>query len=93
MITYVKGEYVDKYNLLYEEAVKEFEKALAVPKISATQQAVLWNNIGMAYEQDEEYEKAVEAYKKVGTCNASGWFIKSAAASALRLQKKIDAGE
>ena len=26
MITYVKGEYVDKYNLLYEEAVKELKK-------------------------------------------------------------------
>lgn len=26
MITYVKGEYVDKYNLLYEEAVRELKK-------------------------------------------------------------------
>ena len=77
----------------YDEAVKSFEKALAVPGISATQKAVLWNNIGMAYERDEEYEKAVEAFKKVGTFNAKGWFIKSAANSAIRLQKKIDAGE
>ena len=76
-----------------EEAVKCFEKALAVPNISAVQKAVLWNNIGMAYEKDEEYEKAVEAYKKVGTFGASGWFIKSAANSVVRLQKKIDAGE
>lgn len=76
-----------------EEAVKCFEKALAVPNISAVQKAVLWNNIGMAYEKDEEYEKAVEAYKKVGTFGASGWFIKSAEGSAARLQKKIDAGE
>ena len=89
----VKGYILRDLLKKYEEAIKEFEKALAVPKISATQQAVLWNNIGMAYEQDEEYEKAVEAYKKVGTCNATGWFIKSAAASAARLQKRIDAGE
>ena len=47
----------------------------------------------MVYEKDEEYEKAVEAFKKVGTFNAKGWFIKSAENSAKRLQKKIDAGE
>ena len=77
----------------YTEAVKEFEKALAVPGINNTQQAVLWNNIGMAYERDEEYEKAVEAYKKVGTFNVKGWYVQSAAKAAERLQKKIDAGE
>ena len=77
----------------YEEAVKSFEKALAVPNVNASQKAVLWNNIGMAYEKDEEYEKAVEAFKKVGTFGVSGWFVKSAENSAVRLQKKIDAGE
>ena len=77
----------------YEEAVKSFEKALAVPNVNAAQKAVLWNNIGMAYEKDEEYEKAVEAFKKVGTFGVSGWFVKSAENSAVRLQKKIDAGE
>ena len=76
-----------------EEAVKAFEKALAVPGINDYQKAVLWNNIGMAYERDDEFEKAVEAYKKVGTFKASGWFMKSAENSAKRLQKKIDAGE
>ena len=76
-----------------EKAVKAFEQALNVQGINNTQKAVLWNNIGMAYERDEEYEKAVEAYKKVGTFNAKGWFIKSAENSAARLQKKIDAGE
>ena len=76
-----------------EEAVKAFEKALAVPGLQNYQKAVLWNNIGMAYERDDEFEKAVEAYKKVGTFNAKGWFIKSAENAAKRLQKKIDAGE
>ena len=77
----------------YEEAVKEFEKALAVPNVNNHQKAVLWNNIGMAYERDEEYEKAVEAYKKVAAFNVKGWFVQAAAKSAERLQKKIDAGE
>ena len=77
----------------YEAAVKAFEQALAVNGLTETQKAVLWNNIGMAYERDDEYEKAVEAFKKVGTFNAKGWFMKSAANAAVRLQKKIDAGE
>ena len=76
-----------------EEAVKAFEKALAVPGIRDIDKAILWNNIGLAYEKDDDYEKAVEAFKKVGTFNAKGWFIKSAENSAKRLQKKIDAGE
>ena len=77
----------------YGEAVKAFEKAMESPGISNTEKAVLWNNIGMAYERDEEYEKALEAYKKVGTFNVKGWFIKSAGNSAIRMQKKIDAGD
>ena len=76
-----------------EEAVKAFEKALNVPGIRDVEKAVLWNNIGNAYEKDDDYEKAVEAYKKVGTFNAKGWFVKSAENAAKRLQKKIDAGE
>lgn len=76
-----------------EKAVKSFEYALATPNLNEFQKAVLWNNIGIAYEREEEYEKAVEAYKKVGTFKASGWFMKSAANAAIRLQKKIDAGE
>ena len=76
-----------------EEAVKAFEKALNVPGIRDVEKAVLWNNIGNAYEKDDDYEKAVEAYKKVGTFNVKGWFIKSAENAAKRLQKKIDAGE
>ena len=76
-----------------EEAVKAFEKALNVPGIRDVEKAVLWNNIGNAYEKDDDYEKAVEAYKKVGTFNVKGWFVKSAENAAKRLQKKIDAGE
>lgn len=77
----------------FEGAVKAFEQALALPSLTESQKAVLWNNIGIAYEKDEEYEKAVEAYKKVGTFKTTGWFMRSAANSAIRLQKKIDAGE
>ena len=77
----------------YDEAVKAFEKAMESPGIKDFEKAILWNNIGMTYERDEEYEKALEAFKKVGTFGASGWFIKSAANSVVRLQKKIDAGE
>ena len=77
----------------YDEAVKAFEKAMESPGIKDVETAVLWNNIGISQERAEEYEKAVEAYKKVGTFNVKGWFIKSAANSAIRLQKKIDAGE
>ena len=77
----------------YDEAVKAFEKAMESPGIKDVETAVLWNNIGISQERNEEYEKAVEAYKKVGTFKVQGWFIKSAANSVIRLQKKIDAGE
>ena len=77
----------------YDEAVKAFEKAMESPGIKDVETAVLWNNIGISQERNEEYEKAIEAYKKVGTFKVQGWFIKSAANSVIRLQKKIDAGE
>ena len=76
----------------YDGAVKSFETALTLTK-NANQKATLWNNIGMTWENAGEYEKALEAYKKVGTFNARGWFIKSAEMSAKRMEKKINAGE
>ena len=92
-ILYRHRGYIQRDSLKeYDAAVKSFENALAL-NINNTKKAVLWNNIGMAWENAQEYEKALEAYKKVATFNAKGWFLTSAANSASRMQKKIDAGE
>ena len=72
----------------YNGAVKSFETALELAA-NDFQKATLWNNIGMTFEAAKEYGKALEAYKKVGTFNAKGWFVKSAEMSAKRMEEKI----
>ena len=77
----------------YDGAVKSFETAIKFAGNRKSQVAVIWNNIGSAWEKAQEYEKALEAYKKVGTFNVKGWFVKSAEMSAKRMEKKINSGE
>lgn len=76
----------------YEAAVKSFETGLT-HCVTDLQKAVLWNNIGGTWESAQEYEKALEAYKKATALNVKGWVATSAGNSVVRMQQKIDAGE
>lgn len=85
--------YIQRYlTKEYEAAVKTFEAAL--PHCTTDiQKAVIWNNIGGTLESAQEYEKALEAYKKATAFNVKGWIATSAANSVKRMQQKVDAGE
>ena len=76
----------------YEKAEAAFLKAIELYK-SEYDKAPMYRNIGETWEKAEEYEKAIPYYKKAAESPAKGWWIKSAADSIKRLQKKIDAGE
>lgn len=45
-------------------AVADYEEALAVGTVPEEERYILWENIGIAYKNDRQFEKAYEAYRR-----------------------------
>lgn len=45
-------------------AVADYEEALAVGTVPEEERYILWENIGIAYKNDRQFEKACEAYRR-----------------------------
>lgn len=69
-------------------AVADYEEAIAVGTVPADEIYILWQNIGLSYTNDMQYEKGYEAYKRaVETMGAKDTSVKGYRGMAECLQK------